>query len=523
MKKFLTMLLAVLLCTTAMCATDVFANSTTSVDATKSDNKTVQESIQDIKSTAINSNNGAYSDEEVYLTAQLVWHEAHNQSYNGKVAIAEVVLNRVNSGLFPNTVSAVINQSGQFLNSRRLKNINPTEQELRIAYNVLNGSLRVFDNSDVLYFRNPKVTSGIAASVDKDWGSLDYVSYIGDHAFYSQEEKTVTVADNTTVEENNKTSIFDKLPSALSLGNIINKVKQVAESKHVDKNVAVTEQPSQNTDKEKDLEKDAIEVEVVTTEQTAEVSEESQDTGENFDETPQEEVEILMPSVSEVAVKLIESNENLTVEQAMLQAEYLIAQTKNAQALALGLDNSNNVVAADKAMELNAKIENGETGKEDLKVEIKEDIKVENKENNENKKEDIKVTKDSDSNEADSDELDNNDADSNDEDADSIELEASEEQKLIAYMNALALEKAKAAQDEDDIEDEEIDENDPVARAQRQARIDAKRQLKEMEKLEAENAKANEAATKLAKQNVNEAVQRVDILMKLGQTKTNTQ
>ena len=79
---------------------------------------------------------------------------------------------------------------------------------------------------------------------------------------------------------------------------------------------------------------------------------------------------------------------------------------------------------------------------------------------------------------------------------------------------------AAAAKDEaDELEDEEeIDENDPVARAQRQARIDEKNRLKQMEKLEAENAKANEAATQFAKQNEKDAVERVNILLKHGQT-----
>lgn len=48
------------------------------------------------------------------LLAQLVHAEAQGEPYAGKVAVATVVLNRVDSGQFPNTISGVIYQAGQF-------------------------------------------------------------------------------------------------------------------------------------------------------------------------------------------------------------------------------------------------------------------------------------------------------------------------------------------------------------------------------------------------------------------------
>ncbi len=211
------MLLAVLFCTSAMCICDIYADSITSTNAHISKNETIQDSLSNVKSTVINSEDGAYSDEEVYLTAQLVYHEAHNQAYNGKVAIAEVVLNRVKSTLFPNSIESVIFQSGQFTSIRRLKNINPTELELRIAYNVLNGNLRVLNDEDILYFRNPKVTSGVAASLDKNWGSLDYETHIGDHAFYSQQAPKSLAKSENTEADSKKPSFLDKLPNSLNI------------------------------------------------------------------------------------------------------------------------------------------------------------------------------------------------------------------------------------------------------------------------------------------------------------------
>ena len=248
MRKFLKMLLAVLFCTSALCIYDVYAYSTTSSNASGSMNESIQDSLSNIKSTALNTENATYSDEEVYLTAQLVHHEAHNQAYNGKVAVAEVVLNRVQSSLFPDKVNDVIFQNGQFSSLRRLKNINPTELELRIAYNVLNGSLRVLNDKDVMYFRNPKITSGISASTKKDWGNLEYATYIGEHAFYSQESS----------EDDKKESIFDKLPSSLDISKLFTHKPNTSVAKSeepVEHNITDTSEvePSTNTNTECNL------------------------------------------------------------------------------------------------------------------------------------------------------------------------------------------------------------------------------------------------------------------------------
>ena len=262
MRKFLKMLLAVLFCTSALCIYDVYAYSTTSSNASGSMNESIQDSLSNIKSTALNTENAAYSDEEVYLTAQLVHHEAHNQAYNGKVAVAEVVLNRVQSSLFPDKVNDVIFQNGQFTSLRRLKNINPTELELRIAYNVLNGSLRVLNDKDVMYFRNPKITSGISASTKKDWGNLEYATYIGEHAFYSQGSS----------EDAKKKSIFDKLPSSLDISKLFTHKPNTSVAKSeepVEHNITDTSEvePSTNTNTECNL------VETVAVAETATVDE----------------------------------------------------------------------------------------------------------------------------------------------------------------------------------------------------------------------------------------------------------
>lgn len=51
-----------------------------------------------------------FSDEDVYILACLVYHEARGESFEGQVAVVEVVLNRMLSDYFPDTVEVVVFQ-----------------------------------------------------------------------------------------------------------------------------------------------------------------------------------------------------------------------------------------------------------------------------------------------------------------------------------------------------------------------------------------------------------------------------
>ncbi len=62
--------------------------------------------------TADPSSSGSADDTS--LLAALIYCEAGNQSYDGMVAVGAVVMNRVSSPMFPNSIREVIYQSGQF-------------------------------------------------------------------------------------------------------------------------------------------------------------------------------------------------------------------------------------------------------------------------------------------------------------------------------------------------------------------------------------------------------------------------
>ena len=60
---------------------------------------------------ASSSSSSANNSSNLNLLARLVYGEARGEPYTGQVAVAAVVLNRVKSSSFPNTVSGVIYQS----------------------------------------------------------------------------------------------------------------------------------------------------------------------------------------------------------------------------------------------------------------------------------------------------------------------------------------------------------------------------------------------------------------------------
>ena len=91
------------------------------------------------------------------LLSKLVYAEARGESYKGQVAVAAVVLNRVESASFPNTISGVIYQSGAFsCVSNGSINNTPNSTAIRAALDALNG----WDpTGGCLYYYNPNKTS----------------------------------------------------------------------------------------------------------------------------------------------------------------------------------------------------------------------------------------------------------------------------------------------------------------------------------------------------------------------------
>ncbi|MBR1746875.1 MAG: spore cortex-lytic enzyme [Clostridia bacterium] len=112
---------------------------------------------------------------DLNLLARLVYGEARGEPYLGQVAVAAVVLNRVKSSSFPNTVSGVIYQTGAFdVVTDGQINLTPNDSAKRAAQDALNG----WDPTNgCLFYYNPSTAT--SAWIRKKPVKLS----IGNHVF----------------------------------------------------------------------------------------------------------------------------------------------------------------------------------------------------------------------------------------------------------------------------------------------------------------------------------------------------
>ncbi|HBF44674.1 MAG TPA: spore cortex-lytic enzyme [Clostridiales bacterium] len=124
-------------------------------------------------STSTNGSN--YSDNDLNLLAKLIYGEARGESYTGQVAVGAVVLNRVKSSSFPNTISGVIYQKNAFTAvSDGQINLTPDQTARKAAKDALNG----WDPTNgALYYYNPSIATS-------SWiFSRKTLTTIGNHVF----------------------------------------------------------------------------------------------------------------------------------------------------------------------------------------------------------------------------------------------------------------------------------------------------------------------------------------------------
>ena len=121
------------------------------------------------------SSNNGYTNSDTYLLARCIYGEARGESYTGQVAVGAVVLNRVKSPDFPNTISGVIYQKHAFTAvSDGQINLTPDQTAINAAKDALNG----WDpTGGCLYYYNP-------VTATSEWiFSRETVITIGKHVF----------------------------------------------------------------------------------------------------------------------------------------------------------------------------------------------------------------------------------------------------------------------------------------------------------------------------------------------------
>ncbi len=126
-------------------------------------------------------NRGSQRDEDIYWLSRIINSEAQGESYEGKVAVGNVIINRVNSPKFPNTIKGVVfdKQNGYTQFSPVIDGTiynNPDAYSIKAAKDVLNGSRPV---GDALYFLNPRKSTNFWIVENRE-----HIKTIGLHDFY---------------------------------------------------------------------------------------------------------------------------------------------------------------------------------------------------------------------------------------------------------------------------------------------------------------------------------------------------
>ena len=121
------------------------------------------------------SNSSSQNSSDLYLLAKCVYAEARGESYTGQVAVAAVILNRVKSPSFPNTIAGVVYQPWAFtaVNDGQI-NLEPNQTAYNAARDAMNGWDPTYG---CLYYYNPRTATS------KWIFSRKQVVTIGSHVF----------------------------------------------------------------------------------------------------------------------------------------------------------------------------------------------------------------------------------------------------------------------------------------------------------------------------------------------------
>ena len=136
------------------------------LDAKNADVETLQKQLEEELRLTQLANQSAWRDisevtfeeNDRYLLAVLIYCEAGGEPYEGQVAVGAVVINRVLSSVYPNTVSGVIYQKSQFspVGSGRLAYYMSIGKVTQSCYNAADAAMSGVTNvGNCLHFRTP--------------------------------------------------------------------------------------------------------------------------------------------------------------------------------------------------------------------------------------------------------------------------------------------------------------------------------------------------------------------------------
>lgn len=129
-------------------------------------------------SGAIQPGDSYYHEEDLFWLSRVIYAESGNQPMDGKLAVGNVVMNRVANDRYPDTVEGVLAQKNQFSTYKngKLANRTPNQSSVIAAKLVLDGAV-LEETRGALYFD----------SASRSWASRnkECIAIIGGHKFYA--------------------------------------------------------------------------------------------------------------------------------------------------------------------------------------------------------------------------------------------------------------------------------------------------------------------------------------------------
>lgn len=127
------------------------------------------------RSIYIRPGDSYYDADALFWMSRIIHAESGDQTLEGKIAVGNVVMNRVRSPEFPNTLYDVLNQQNQFVPTGVISQMSPNSESVVAAKLVMEGAVVM---PTALFF-NMKGLPSYAASY------RPYITTIGDHDFFN--------------------------------------------------------------------------------------------------------------------------------------------------------------------------------------------------------------------------------------------------------------------------------------------------------------------------------------------------
>lgn len=119
--------------------------------------------------------------DEFKCLAQAIYREARGEPNEGKIAVAQVIINRTKTPGYPTTICGVLQQPGQFQWTKKYRVTLPDYESYIVARNVILGQHK---------FAKFKGTHFHARHVQPKW-KYKRIALIGNHIFYHETPKSV--------------------------------------------------------------------------------------------------------------------------------------------------------------------------------------------------------------------------------------------------------------------------------------------------------------------------------------------